>query len=1030
MLQSLLKRALYLLSIYMGFAAHGAFQDILLSHTDNQSILRYHDDNASFSDFVTSGAGGLVFPQGLAFGPDNNLYVCDGSSNAIRRYNGTDGAYINTFVAPSSGGLVNPVALQFHGGFLYVLSGIGTSPKILRYNSTSGAFVSVAVAALTNQMASPKDFVIMPNGDFLVVSNTNSGARFSGSPDISGNTGAFLGHFLNPTRSSSILNIPTGITYGPDGNIYVSSFSANKITRFDPLSGDFISDFVVNNSLNQPTKIGFYNGHLYVANRGDSKVILYDATNGAYVREIVAPEPEGLSNLRHFTFALPIVNNPPVADAGDNKTVTEGTSVQLDGSQSSDPESGTLTYSWTQVGGPAVTLSSSTASQPTFLAPMVGTLGELLVFELIVNDGENFSAASQVSIDVNNLNHAPVADAGIFPAAVNEGSPITLNATGSSDPDGDTLSYSWFQTGGPTVTLSNSTSSQASFIAPQVMSVGAYLSFEVTVSDGDLSSTDTVQIIIQNQNLNPIARAGEDLSVFEGTSVSLNGLLSTDEDNSTLSYLWIQVEGPSVTLSGSNTAEPSFEAPLVNSLGTTLRFQLVVNDGTLSSAPDEVVVVVNDLSSPNAPLANAGRDRSFISGHLAALDGSQSQDPDMDSLTYEWTQISGSPVTLNNPQSVNPNFTAPTVLAGEIGETFSFKLVVSDGFNSSRPDIVNIHIKKTNLQPVALVEKGTQYIGLAKPVILDGSRSYDANGDDLTYEWVQRSGPAVSIANSTSAVASFTSPSDVGPGAAALATLRFELRVRDSSGSLSRAAKAVVVVTNKNIKPTTVVTRNVIVVQEGETVQLDASPSFDPNGNPLTFIWKQSVRTPKPPVLVGATGPTPSFVAPQVNGAPLLLRFSVQAKDASLLGLSQTVQVLILDSQNNVSCLLAAASIKRMWPINHALQAVDIRDFASDSNQNTELTINSVQQDEPTAGLKSGDTAVDALISDEVLYLRAERQMSRIGNSLANGRVYFVNFSARDTQTNATCTGTVKVNAGSGFSRDASDSKLRFNSFQ
>jgi peptidoglycan/xylan/chitin deacetylase (PgdA/CDA1 family) len=93
----------------------------------------------------------------------------------------------------------------------------------------------------------------------------------------------------------------------------------------------------------------------------------------------------------------PSGNQAPVANAGSAQTVSTGSSVQLDGSGSSDPNGDSLTYQWTQTGGTAVTLSSSTAARPTFTAPSsAGTLN----FRLVVNDGQVNSSPSTVAITV------------------------------------------------------------------------------------------------------------------------------------------------------------------------------------------------------------------------------------------------------------------------------------------------------------------------------------------------------------------------------------------------------------------------------------------------------------------------------------------------------------------------------------------------------------------------------------------------------------------------------------------------------
>jgi hypothetical protein len=97
---------------------------------------------------------------------------------------------------------------------------------------------------------------------------------------------------------------------------------------------------------------------------------------------------------------------------------------------------------------------------------------------------------------VEPLNHPPIARAG-EDIQVSEGDLVTLDASGSTDQDGDTLSYSWVQEGSPAVSISGNNVAKVTFTAPSVDSTTT-LKFKVVVSDGIASSEDTISIAVKD----------------------------------------------------------------------------------------------------------------------------------------------------------------------------------------------------------------------------------------------------------------------------------------------------------------------------------------------------------------------------------------------------------------------------------------------------------------------------------------------------------------------------------------------------
>jgi subtilisin family serine protease len=109
--------------------------------------------------------------------------------------------------------------------------------------------------------------------------------------------------------------------------------------------------------------------------------------------------------------------------------------------------------------------------------------------------GYGAPGAQRILANITGPNSPPIPEVGP-PQTVTEGSRVTLDGSGSSDPDGDQLTYEWEQTEGPAVSILESTTASSSFVAPDV-DTERILEFRLTVSDGRATSSDTVQVTVK-----------------------------------------------------------------------------------------------------------------------------------------------------------------------------------------------------------------------------------------------------------------------------------------------------------------------------------------------------------------------------------------------------------------------------------------------------------------------------------------------------------------------------------------------------
>jgi WD40 repeat protein len=288
---------------------------LFVSSGDTHSVLAYDGESGAFIGTFARG-GGLVEPEGIAFGPDANFYVSS-RSNQVLRYNGRTGAFIDVFA--SGHGLIDPAGIAFGGpnNDLFVSSGTAEEGaggnQILRFDGRSGAFVAVVDPGNAAGLDDPEGMRFGADGLLYVNSRPEEGAgtvlRYNPA------TNAFVDRFVQPTGSGAVSD-PTDLTFGPDGDLFVSSAATSEVKRYDGKSGAFKSIFVSPGSggLEEAEGVTFGpNGNLFVVGELGGAVLEYDGTTGAFLNPFVGEGTGGLAEPTFLTFGATPVPLPPAA---------------------------------------------------------------------------------------------------------------------------------------------------------------------------------------------------------------------------------------------------------------------------------------------------------------------------------------------------------------------------------------------------------------------------------------------------------------------------------------------------------------------------------------------------------------------------------------------------------------------------------------------------------------------------------------------------------------------------------------------
>ena len=312
---------------------------------------------------------------------------------------------------------------------------------------------------------------------------------------------------------------------------------------------------------------------------------------GDYVISLEVTNAFGQSDPSTIILSASDDNLPPNANAGVDQSVLLGASVTLSGTRTNDPNGDAIQYEWwfthTPDGSFAVLTNPGTVC-PSFVTDLEG----LYTISLFASDPLLTYGIDNVVVYSLSGNGVPIANAG-DDQPITAGDEVTLDGTGSHDPDGDALTYNWAFIAmplGSSAELDDSASPTPSFIADQ----DGYYVLSLRVDDGQFESERSMVVIHAGDNAKPIADAGEDQSGEVDDPITLDGSGSSDPDGDAITYEWSIVTAPSGSTAQLQNAQNVLASITPDLVGEYLIQLIVTDEHSLDSNPDEVELTITE----------------------------------------------------------------------------------------------------------------------------------------------------------------------------------------------------------------------------------------------------------------------------------------------------------------------------------------------------------------------------------------------------------------------------------------------------
>ena len=528
------------------------------------------------------------------------------------------------------------------------------------------------------------------------------------------------------------------------------------------------------------------------------------------------------------------------------------------------------------------------------------------------------------------------------------------------------------------------------------------LAFKLTVNDSEYDVSDNVSIqVIENSppdiNIVDVGRA------MFGDRVILDGSGTTDADNDNLIYTWTQVDGNTVSLSNARSSIASFT--LTDISGYSGTFKLTVNDGTFSSS-ETITVYYTENYPPiayvigyvvdeykdvviNSDLFN-NADYRAPHGVTFVLDGSESTDDYP--LIYEWTQLSGNSVRLNNANNDVATFNTGVNTSPSL---YEFQLTVTDSVGNTDTRKLTVAVDG---RVYSTANAGVdQTVREGDYVHLDGSAS--TRGNEYTaYSWKQISGTNISIDNVNGDRATFTAPSGDN-------VLIFELSLTDGIYSDSDRIRVTV---EANESPD-VNAGSDKTARSGEVVDLSGYAT----GSNLYYDWRV-VSGPNAYIEDYYTL-TPYFEAPHVTGTETMV-IELTVFDDYGESSSDLVNVVVRENASPV------ADIKEDYQFVASGDRVTLDASTSHDPDNDSLTYEWIQDGGPEISINgSGDRVsfIAPVVGDNYYADNRIYMILRVSDGALMDEIYFSVDVTNNARPVISTQSAVTVSSGSTFTLTA-----------